>query len=46
VNSEGAICHNYLKADAAAGDGGGYTPALGLSGVILGVITLFQVRLE
>jgi ubiquitin-conjugating enzyme E2 F len=38
-NDTGAICHNYLSADPAKH--GGYTPALGLSGVINGVITLF-----
>lgn len=35
----GAICHNYLTSDPVKN--GGYTPVLGLSGVINGVIALF-----
>jgi ubiquitin-protein ligase len=37
--SNESICHNYLKADAAAN--GDYTPVLGMQGVINGLLTLF-----
>lgn len=42
VDLQGHICHNYLKADAAAGEGAGYSPVLGMSGVVLGVSTLLE----
>jgi ubiquitin-protein ligase len=42
IDLQGHICHNYLKADAAAGEGAGYSPVLGMSGVVLGVSTLLE----
>jgi len=41
VDLQGAICHNYLKVDPAFGEGAGYSPALGMSGVVTGLLNLF-----
>jgi len=41
IDPKGPICHNYLKVDPAFGEGAGYSPILGISGVVLGVLTLF-----
>jgi len=41
IDLNGNICHNYLKVDQIFGDGAGYTPTLGMSGVVMGILTLF-----
>eukprot|EP01103_Thecamoeba_quadrilineata_P000985 TRINITY_DN10874_c0_g1_i1.p1 TRINITY_DN10874_c0_g1~~TRINITY_DN10874_c0_g1_i1.p1 ORF type:complete len:202 (+),score=30.61 TRINITY_DN10874_c0_g1_i1:3-608(+) len=41
IDLEGGICHNYLKTDAIFRDGAGYSPVLGMSGVVTGILTLF-----
>jgi len=41
VDLDGKICHNYLKTDSIFGDGAGYSPVLGMSGVVMGLLTLF-----
>eukprot|EP00007_Cunea_sp_BSH-02190019_P008991 CAMPEP_0174241588 /NCGR_PEP_ID=MMETSP0417-20130205/23894_1 /TAXON_ID=242541 /ORGANISM="Mayorella sp, Strain BSH-02190019" /LENGTH=192 /DNA_ID=CAMNT_0015320845 /DNA_START=49 /DNA_END=624 /DNA_ORIENTATION=+ len=41
VDDEGNICHNYLKTDAIVD--GGYSPVLGMSGLVFGIITMFDV---
>lgn len=40
-DSAGAICHNYLKADECSN--GEYNPILGLSGVMNGLLLMFDV---
>lgn len=40
IDEKGAICHNFLKVDECAN--GGYSPVLGLSGIINGLLTLFH----
>jgi len=41
IDLKGNICHNFLKVDQIFGSGAGYTPALKMSGVVMGVLTLF-----
>lgn len=40
---DGRVCHNFLQANPIYGEGCGYTPALGLSSLVNGVITMFDV---
>jgi len=41
IDLNGSICHNFLKVDQIFGDGAGYAPTLGMSGVVMGVLNLF-----
>jgi len=40
---DGRVCHNYLQANEAYGSGCGYTSALGLSHLVLAVLTMFDI---
>jgi len=40
---DGRVCHNYLQGNEAFGEGCGYSSALGLKGIILGLTTMFDV---
>ena len=40
---DGRVCHNFLQVNEAYGEGCGYTPALGLSQLVLGVCTMFDI---
>lgn len=46
IDLDGNICHNYLKVDKAFGEGAGYSPALGMSGIVQGILTLFYARIS
>jgi len=41
---DGRVCHNFLQSNEAYGAGCGYTPSLGITELVLAVITMFDVR--
>ena len=43
ISLDGRVCHNYLQANEAYGSGCGYTSALGLTHLVLAVITMFDI---
>jgi len=43
ISPDGHVCHNYIQNNEAFGEGCGYSTALGLRGLILGIVTMFDI---
>eukprot|EP00727_Mastigamoeba_balamuthi_P006254 m51a1_g2248 hypothetical protein (215) ;mRNA; r:293891-294805 len=44
ITVEGRVCHNYLKTDAAFGEGAGWSPAIQMNGLVNALLTMFDVH--